>query len=261
MACTASGADSAISAASWWAAARGSPSSRSHSPMRRASVPSMRRPVARSSRAVCGPTARGSVIEMPKPWWKPSRAKLAANRLSGAATRKSPARASPSPPPMAAPWMATTTGQGPVDQGRAPARTGPRRASGSAARRPTEVEAGAEVTALRAQHHGPGALRLGPADGVDHAAQEVGVEVVGRRAVQSRPRPPGRSPMATVTSTERLVVIPSLRRSAGDRSAAGPRPDRRPGPRPAPRRCADRSGRPVAAPSAPTSARTAPVGG
>ena len=40
----------------------------------------------------------------------PSFAKLAENRASGAATRKSAVSASPSPPPMAAPWIAATTG-------------------------------------------------------------------------------------------------------------------------------------------------------
>ncbi len=47
---------------------------------------------------------------MPKPGWKPSLTKLAVKRASGATTRKSATRASPSPAPTAAPWMAATIG-------------------------------------------------------------------------------------------------------------------------------------------------------
>ena len=77
---------------------------------RTASSPFTRRPVKSSSAAVCGPTRRGRVTLRPKPWWKPSRAKLALKRASGAAIRKSADRASPRPPPIAAPWTAATTG-------------------------------------------------------------------------------------------------------------------------------------------------------
>ena len=109
---TARGAFSAISRASLVASARRFSWSVSTStrPSSRASSPPMRRPVSSISAAACWPMMRGRVTEMPKPWWMPSLTKLAPKRASGVATRKSGTSARPRPPPMAAPWMAPTTG-------------------------------------------------------------------------------------------------------------------------------------------------------
>src|SRR5579862_8127642 len=52
----------------------------------------------------------GKVTDSPNPWWKPSWAKLAVKRDSGAATLKSAEQARPNPPPTAAPCTAATTG-------------------------------------------------------------------------------------------------------------------------------------------------------
>lgn len=70
----------------------------------------MRRPVRNSRLARWAPTMRGSVWVRPKPGWMPSLAKLALNRASGQATRKSAMAARPRPPPTAAPCTAATTG-------------------------------------------------------------------------------------------------------------------------------------------------------
>ena len=156
--------------------------SRSASPIASASAPFACPPVYISSSARCWPTTAGSVTEMPKPWWKPSRAKLQLKRVSGVATRKSAASARPRPPPTAAPCTAATIGlraeksrdgllvevRGAVDE----VDCGP------------EVGAGAEVLALRAQHDGPArGVVVEPEDGVDERRMSVDVEEVVGRAV------------------------------------------------------------------------------
>ena len=92
IASTASGADAAISTANACAAARSS--SAGDEPIGEPDARALprrarRRPVYMSSSARCWPTTAGSVTEMPKPWWNPSRAKLQLKRVSGVATRKS----------------------------------------------------------------------------------------------------------------------------------------------------------------------------
>ena len=202
--------------------------------------PSMRRP---GGEQLEGPLAadrwRAASSEMPKPWWNPSRAKLAVNRLDGAATRKSAASARPSPPPMAAPWTAATSGSGPSTSRRGGGVEGGERVGfGSAGR--SEVESGAEVASLRAQDDGPRPVGVGPVDGLDHAGQQRGVEVVGRRTVHLH-----LGHVAVVEADGHVAEAPSRRSSAsrghrvllvGGRCPASPR---RP-PRPAPRRCARR---------------------
>ena len=112
MARTANGAEVAISTASSRAAARSSSAGarRSARPIASAASPFTEPPVYMSSSARCWPTTAGSVTEMPNPWWKPRRAKLHEKRVSGVATRKSVASASPSPPPTAAPCTAAIVG-------------------------------------------------------------------------------------------------------------------------------------------------------
>ena len=47
---------------------------------------------------------------VPKPWWNPSFEKLALNLDSGQATLKSAAKATPNPPPTAAPCITAIIG-------------------------------------------------------------------------------------------------------------------------------------------------------
>ena len=97
----------------WLSANRSSsPARRSHRPSASACSPRTRRPLSKRSAAAWRPTTAGSVTVSAKPWWKPRREKLALNRLCAVATRKSAERASPQPPPMAAPCTAATTGSG-----------------------------------------------------------------------------------------------------------------------------------------------------
>ena len=112
----ASGAASARRAASAIASSRSASAgtSRSQSPIAKASSPLMRSPKESTSSARCGPTTAGSVTVRPKPWWIPSREKFATKRDSGLATRKSAVIATPSPPPTAAPCTAATTGVSPA---------------------------------------------------------------------------------------------------------------------------------------------------
>ena len=113
IASTASGPDAAISLANACAAPRRPRRPReavAQTDRQGFGAPSPGRRCTCSSSARCCPTTAGSVTEMPNPWWNPSLAKLQLNRVSGLATRKSAASASPSPPPTAAPCTAATIG-------------------------------------------------------------------------------------------------------------------------------------------------------
>ena len=87
----ASGADAAISAANACAAPRSSSAGDEavgETDAQRLLAAHVDGGVHELERALLSDTA-GSVTEMPKPWWNPSRAKLQLNRVSGLATRKS----------------------------------------------------------------------------------------------------------------------------------------------------------------------------
>ena len=122
------------------------------------------------------------MTDSPNPWWNPSRAKLAENRLSGRGD-----------PEVSGQGQSETTADGRAldgdDHRQGPGHEGlglvveHAEPVGFGAGRPAEVEAGTEVAAFRAQHDGPRPVLVGPVHRSDHIGQQLGVEVVGRGPV------------------------------------------------------------------------------